>query len=71
MVTLGKNAQHTAMARTVGLPVAIATRLILEGKIHTPGVQMPISKEIYLPMLAELEKHDITFVEREVPYTPY
>lgn len=71
MVTKGKNATHTAMARTVGLPVAIATRLILEGKIHTPGVQMPISKEIYLPMLAELEKHDIEFVEKEVPYTPY
>jgi saccharopine dehydrogenase-like NADP-dependent oxidoreductase len=71
MVTLGKNATHTAMARTVGLPVAIATRLILEGKIHTPGVQLPISKEIYLPMLKELEKHDIVFNEREVAYTPY
>lgn len=71
MVTLGKNATHTAMARTVGLPVAIATRLILEGKIHTPGVQLPISKEIYAPMLTELAKHDIVFTEREVPFTPY
>ncbi|MCH8553812.1 MAG: saccharopine dehydrogenase, partial [Schleiferiaceae bacterium] len=71
MVTEGRNAEHTAMARTVGLPVAIATRLILEGKIHTPGVQLPISPEIYNPMLTELANHDIRFVEQEVPYQAY
>jgi len=63
MVTMGQNATHTAMARTVGLPVAIATRLILEGEIETPGVCLPVTKEIYDPMLKELEKHDIRFVE--------
>jgi saccharopine dehydrogenase-like NADP-dependent oxidoreductase len=71
MVTLGHDAINTAMARTVGIPVAIATKLILEGKINTPGVHLPISKEIYEPMLAELAEHEITFNEKEVPYNGY
>ncbi|MGB0178396.1 MAG: saccharopine dehydrogenase C-terminal domain-containing protein, partial [Owenweeksia sp.] len=52
MVTLGHDREHTAMARTVGLPVGIATRLILEEIITTPGVQIPITREIYEPMLS-------------------
>ncbi len=71
MVTLGKNSKETAMARTVGLPLAIAVRHILNGDIHTPGVQIPISKEIYQPMLEELAEYGISFTEREVPYQGY
>ncbi|HAD96686.1 MAG TPA: saccharopine dehydrogenase [Cryomorphaceae bacterium] len=71
MVTLGQNSEQTAMARTVGLPVGIATRLILKGTINTPGVQIPITKEIYEPMLAELEEHGICFNEREISYQGY
>jgi saccharopine dehydrogenase-like NADP-dependent oxidoreductase len=71
MVTLGHDATNTAMARTVGIPVAIATKLILQGDINTPGVHLPISKEIYRPMLAELAEHEIKFVEKEVPYFGY
>lgn len=71
MVSIGKNSKDTAMARTVGLPVAIATRHILNGNIKTPGVQIPISKEIYLPMLAELAENDIRFTEKVVPYQGY
>lgn len=71
MVTKGRNSMETAMARTVGLPVAIATHNILNGKITTPGVQIPITPEIYNPMLKELEEHDVRFVEKEVPYDGY
>ncbi len=71
MVTKGKNSIETAMARTVGLPVAIATHNILNGKIRTPGVQIPITPEIYNPMLEELEEYDVKFVEKEVPFNGY
>ncbi len=53
----------SSMARTVGLPAAISTRLILEGKIDAKGVQIPIIPEIYKPILNELEKLGITFRE--------
>jgi hypothetical protein len=59
------------MAMTVGLPVAIATRHILNGNIKTPGVQIPISKEIYEPMLEELAENEIKFTERKTPYKGY
>uniref|UniRef100_UPI0030EBA3E0 saccharopine dehydrogenase family protein n=1 Tax=uncultured Winogradskyella sp. TaxID=395353 RepID=UPI0030EBA3E0 len=71
MVTLGKDQTYTAMAKTVGLPVAIATLAILNGKIKTPGVQIPISEEVYTPILKELEFYDIIFKEYEVPYLGY
>ncbi|WP_179318437.1 saccharopine dehydrogenase family protein [Winogradskyella helgolandensis] len=71
MVTLGKDQTYTAMAKTVGLPVAIATLAILNGKIKTPGVQIPITKEVYTPILKELEAYDIIFKEYEVPYLGY
>jgi hypothetical protein len=45
--------------KTVGLPVAMATLLILNGKITTPGVQLPIRKEVYQPILKELEEYGV------------
>lgn len=71
MVAKGRNHKETAMARTVGLPVAIAVHNILTGKIHTPGVQIPITPEIYEPMLRELEDYDIRFTEKEIEYKGY
>ncbi len=71
MVVIGENKSHTAMAKTVGLPVAIATLLILNQKITTPGVQIPIRKEVYEPILLELQKLGIIFKEYEVPYLGY
>jgi DNA-binding PadR family transcriptional regulator len=43
----------------------------LKGKIKTPGVQIPISKEVYEPILKELEAHGIIFSEEKVPYLGY
>ncbi len=54
----------SSMARTVGLPAAIATKLVLEGKIDVKGVQIPTIPTIYEPILNELEKLGITFRER-------
>lgn len=71
MVCLGEDQTYTAMAKTVGLPVAIATLAILNKKITTPGVQLPINKEVYTPILNELENYGIIFKETEVPYLGY
>lgn len=71
MVVIGENRTHTAMAKTVGLPVAIATLQILNQKITNPGVQIPISKEVYAPILDELKTFGITFNEFQVPYLGY
>lgn len=59
----GTDSIRTAMAKTVGLPLGIAATLILNGTINLTGLQIPTSKEIYEPVLAELEKHDIRFTE--------
>jgi saccharopine dehydrogenase-like NADP-dependent oxidoreductase len=71
MVVIGESARHTAMAKTVGLPVAIATLLILNGKVREPGVQIPIRKEVYEPVLKSLKDYGIQFREYEVPYLGY
>ncbi len=71
MVILGDDQTFTAMSKTVGLPVAIATLQILNGKIKTPGVQLPITKEIYNPILKELKDYGVIFNETEVPYLGY
>ncbi|WP_281230993.1 saccharopine dehydrogenase family protein [Flavobacterium gelatinilyticum] len=71
MVCIGDDQTYTAMAKTVGLPVAIATLLILNGKITTPGVQLPIRKEVYNPILKELEEYGVIFNEQTMPYFGY
>ncbi|HAO13979.1 MAG TPA: saccharopine dehydrogenase [Tenacibaculum sp.] len=71
MVIKGDDQVFTAMSKTVGLPVAMATLKILNKEITSPGVQLPIRKEVYQPILKELEEYGITFVEKEVPYLGY
>jgi len=66
MVADGENATATAMAKTVGYPLAIAAKLLLTGKIKARGVQIPITKEFYDPILSELETLGFDFIEEEV-----
>lgn len=66
LVVKGEDQTYTAMAKTVGLPLAIVSKLILQGKIKARGVTIPTSKEIYEPVLAELETLGVTFVEKEL-----
>ena len=70
-IVLGENQTYTAMSKTVGLPVGIAALKILKGEIKTPGVQIPINKEVYEPILKELENYGLKFTEKEVPYMGY
>ena len=65
-VLLGEDQTYTGMAKTVGLPVGIATKLILNGEIKSTGVKVPVSKEIYKPVLEELEQYGIRFVEEKI-----
>jgi saccharopine dehydrogenase-like NADP-dependent oxidoreductase len=71
MVCIGDDQTYTAMAKTVGLPVGIATIKILNGEIKTPGILLPISKEIYEPILSELKENGILFTEEKMPYLGY
>ena len=71
MVCIGEDQTYTAMAKTVGLPVAMATLQILNGNIKTYGVQLPIKKEVYKPILKELEEYGVIFSEKEVAYKGY
>lgn len=66
MVSIGVDALRTGMAKTVGLPLGIAAKLILDGKINIRGVHAPVIPEIYEPILKELEVYDIKFEERKI-----
>src|SRR6478672_6515671 len=63
LIVKGENNVRTAMAKTVGLPLGIAARLILNGTIKLKGLHIPTKKEIYEPVLKELEEHGIKFKE--------
>jgi len=63
LLVFGDDPRYTSMAKTVGLPVAIATKLILSGAIKSTGVKIPTPKDIYVPVLKELEENGINFVE--------
>ena len=56
----------SAMARAVSLPAAIATKLILEGKITRKGVCMPSTKEMYEPILEEMETLGFSFKKETI-----
>ena len=66
LLVFGDDPIYTSMAKTVGLPVAIATKLILSGAIKSIGVKIPTTKDIYVPVLKELEENGINFVEELV-----
>jgi saccharopine dehydrogenase (NADP+, L-glutamate forming) len=65
LVVKGEDSLRTAMAKTVGLPLGIAAKLILNDTIKTRGVHIPIQKEIYEPVLKELENFGVIFKEIE------
>ena len=65
LLVKGQDSHHTAMAKTVGLPLGIAAKLILNGTITCKGLRLPLSKEIYEPVLAELRVQGIHFTEEK------
>lgn len=63
MIVQGEDSIHTAMAKTVGLPLGIMAKMILQDKITLTGLQIPVMPEVYNPVLKELEEYDIRFEE--------
>lgn len=59
----GESGKKTAMAKTVGLPLAIAVKLFVTGKVRASGIEIPVEKKWYEPILKELEQHGIAFNE--------
>ncbi|MCU0286568.1 MAG: saccharopine dehydrogenase NADP-binding domain-containing protein [Acidobacteria bacterium] len=68
MIDYGIPHGDSSMARTVSLPLAIGVKMMAEGKINLTGVHIPVLKEIYEPVIAELEKLNIKMVERRMPW---
>lgn len=64
LIVKGHDKTHTAMAKTVGLPLGIAATLILENKIKVTGLHIPVIPEIYEPILKELELNGVQFNEK-------
>ncbi|HVU96190.1 MAG TPA: saccharopine dehydrogenase C-terminal domain-containing protein [Puia sp.] len=67
LVVKGEDSLHTAMARTVGLPLGIAAVLVLEGRITLRGLHIPILPAIYEPVMAELQRQGIRFEHSVTP----
>jgi len=65
MINIGEDESHTSMAKTVGLPVAMMAKLILNGDFTKPGIHLPVDKEVYEPILNELKSFGISFHEIE------
>ncbi|MTI30024.1 saccharopine dehydrogenase family protein [Xanthovirga aplysinae] len=65
LVVKGEDPVQTAMAKTVGLPLGIAVKMFLQEKIKARGVQIPINKDFYDPILSELKDLGIAFNEKE------
>lgn len=66
LVVEGSDQNRTAMAKTVGLPIGIVTKMILNGDIMQRGVIVPVHKEVYQPILNELKKYNILFTEKKL-----
>jgi len=67
MVLKGESRDHSAMAKTVGLPMAILAKMVLAGKLVPPvGVHIPNMPSVYKPVLTELEHHGIVFTDKVV-----
>ncbi len=65
LIVKGEDKTHTAMAKTVGLPLGIAATLILDNKINVTGLHIPVIPEIYEPVLAGLQSHGIRFKDED------
>ncbi|CAN5442947.1 saccharopine dehydrogenase C-terminal domain-containing protein [soil metagenome] len=64
LIAVGENSVHTAMAKTVGLPLGIAAKLLMQGRIKARGVVIPTTREFYEPILSELGELGVELMER-------
>eukprot|EP00742_Colponemidia_sp_Colp-10_P001352 GILJ01001455.1.p1 GENE.GILJ01001455.1~~GILJ01001455.1.p1 ORF type:complete len:502 (+),score=77.00 GILJ01001455.1:41-1546(+) len=66
LIAVGKKNGPSAMSRTVGIPAGVAAQMILDGSVASRGVIIPTSKDVYLPLITELENEGIRLVEEVV-----
>jgi len=66
LVMKGEDGINTAMAKLVGLPLGIFAKLLLDGKIESKGVHIPVMKEVYEPVLEELKEYGVVFEDQEI-----
>lgn len=66
MICIGEDQQYTAMAKTVGLPLAISIKRLIDGNISQKGCILPVTPDIYKPVLKELESFGISFTEKHL-----
>jgi saccharopine dehydrogenase (NADP+, L-glutamate forming) len=66
LIMNGKNTEDTAMSQLVGLPLGVFTKLLMKGEINSKGVHIPVMKEVYEPVLNELEDYDVKFEDKIV-----
>ena len=66
LVVTGENPNLSAMSKSVGLPLAITSKLILQGKINLTGVHIPVHRQVYEPVLRELAESGIRFEEQDI-----
>jgi len=72
LVVLGDDATHTAMAKTVGLPLGMAVRRLVRGEVAGRGVVIPTTADLYAPILEELAAdYGIVFTEEETHTGPF
>ncbi len=71
LVVLGEDSEHTAMAKAVGLPMGIAAKLVLNNSIKLKGLHLPVVREIYEPVLRELQHFGVTFNEKTIPQSDH
>jgi len=65
LVLKGEDENKTAMAKLVGVPMGIFVKLVMQGKINSKGVNIPVMPEVYNPVLEELKEYGVVFSERE------
>jgi saccharopine dehydrogenase (NADP+, L-glutamate forming) len=66
LTATGEDETQTAMAKTVGLPIAIACKFLMQGKIERRGVVIPVTSDIYEPILGELRELGIGLEEKHI-----
>jgi saccharopine dehydrogenase-like NADP-dependent oxidoreductase len=67
LVMKGRDSVNTAMSSLVGLPIGIFVKLVMQGKINSIGVNIPVMKEVYEPVLEELKAFGVNFIEKDEP----
>lgn len=64
LVCYGDSDGYSAMAKTVGYPAAVATKMVLDGEIQGDGMLLPFTREIFKPMITRLRNEGITATEK-------